>query len=51
MLVLHKTEMTMFEASVYARRRKVLLERMLGAKGIAVFVGNVDAAMNYRGND
>ena len=41
----------MFEASVYARRRKVLLERMLGAKGIAVFVGNVDAAMNYRGND
>ena len=41
----------MFEASVYASRRKVLLERMLGAKGIAVFVGNVDAAMNYRGND
>ena len=41
----------MFEASVYARRRCVLLERMAGAKGIAVFVGNADAAMNYRGND
>ena len=41
----------MFESSVYANRRRVLLERMAGAKGIAVFVGNVDAAMNYRGND
>ena len=41
----------MFESSVYARRRRVLLERMAGAKGIAIFVGNVDAAMNYRGND
>ena len=41
----------MFEASVYARRRRVLLERMSGAKGVAVFVGNADAAMNYRGND
>ncbi len=41
----------MFEASVYARRRRVLLDRMAGSKGIAVFVGNADAAMNYRGND
>ena len=41
----------MFEASVYARRRRVLLERMTGEKGVAVFVGNADAAMNYRGND
>ena len=41
----------MFEASVYARRRRVLLERMAGEKGVAVFVGNADAAMNYRGND
>ena len=41
----------MFESSVYANRRRVLLERMAGTKGIAVFVGNVDAAMNYRGND
>ena len=41
----------MFESSVYANRRRTLLERMLGASGIAVFVGNADAAMNYRGND
>ena len=46
----------MFEASVYANRRQVLLERMAamtkeGERGIAVFLGNVDAAMNYRGND
>ena len=41
----------MFEASVYARRRRALLERMAGEKGVAVFIGNVDAAMNYRGND
>ena len=41
----------MFEASVYTNRRRVLLERMSGAKGVAVFVGNADAAMNYRGND
>ena len=46
----------MFEASVYANRRKVLLERMAamtkeGERGIAIFLGNVDAAMNYRGND
>ena len=41
----------MFEASVYARRRRVLLERMTGEKGVAVFVGNADDAMNYRGND
>ena len=41
----------MFESSVYANRRRVLLERMAGANGIAVFVGNADAAMNYRGND
>ena len=46
----------MFEANVYANRRRVLLERMAamtqeGARGIAVFLGNVDAAMNYRGND
>ena len=41
----------MFESSVYVNRRRILLERMYGAKGIVVFVGNVDAAMNYRGND
>ena len=46
----------MFEANVYANRRRTLLDRMAamtqeGARGIAVFLGNVDAAMNYRGND
>lgn len=41
----------MFESRVYASRRRRLLERMVGSKGIAVFVGNANAAMNYRGND
>ena len=47
--------MNMFESKVYANRRRALLEgmatRLSADKGIAVFVGNVDAAMNYRGND
>ena len=46
----------MFEPKVYINRRRVLLEQMAartaeGNRGIAVFLGNVDAAMNYRGND
>ena len=46
----------MFESKVYADRRQRLLQKMaelMGGqqKGVAVFVGNVDAAMNYRGND
>lgn len=46
----------MFTSEVYANRRRALLEQMAartaeGARGIAVFLGNVDAAMNYRGND
>ena len=45
----------MFESNVYVNRRRALIEgmamRLSGAKGIAVFVGAVDAAMNYRGND
>ena len=45
----------MFESKVYVNRRRALLEgmamRLSGEKGLAVFVGNVDAAMNYRGND
>ncbi len=46
----------MFNSEVYVNRRRVLLERMAamtpeGARGIVVFLGNVDAAMNYRGND
>ena len=46
----------MFEANVYVNRRRSLLEKMAsmtqeGARGIAVFLGNVDAPTNYRGND
>ena len=43
----------MFSSEVYANRRRTLVERMAaqGAHGIAVFLGNVDAATNYRGND
>ena len=46
----------MFESSVYVKRRHALLEQMAarmaeGARGIAVFLGNVDAPANYRGND
>ena len=46
----------MFDANVYVGRRRALLGRMAsmtpeGARGIAVFLGNVDAPANYRGND
>jgi len=46
----------MFEANVYVNRRRSLLERMAsmtaeGNRGIAVFLGNVDAAANSRGHD
>ena len=46
----------MFEANVYAQRRRTLIERMAGlsescSKGLAVFVGNAEAPQNYRGND
>ena len=46
----------MFEANVYVNRRRSLLQQMAamtseGARGIAVFLGNVDAPTNYRGND
>ena len=46
----------MFNSEVYVNRRRVLLEQMAartpeGNRGIAVFLGNADAAMNYRGND
>lgn len=46
----------MFESKVYVNRRKALLAHMEamtaeGARGIAVFLGNVDAPSNYRGND
>ena len=43
----------MFNSEVYANRRRTLLGQMAsrGAHGLAVFLGNVDAATNYRGND
>ena len=46
----------MFESTVYVNRRRALLEQMAartaeGNRGVAVFLGNVDAATNYRGND
>ncbi len=47
---------TMFEAKVYTNRRRALLGQMAsrtaeGNRGLAIFLGNVDAAANYRGND
>ena len=46
----------MFKAEVYVNRRRALLGQMTartveGSRGIAVFLGNVDAPTNYRGND
>ena len=46
----------MFEANVYVNRRHSLLEKMAamtveGSRGLAIFLGNVDAPTNYRGND
>lgn len=43
----------MFSKEIYQARRSGLLTRMAekGCKGIAVFIGNVDAPQNYRGND
>ncbi|MCF0175333.1 MAG: aminopeptidase P family protein [Bacteroidales bacterium] len=43
----------MFESSVYKNRRSALLAGMAesGARGLAIFLGNTEAPMNYRGND
>ena len=46
----------MFESNVYVNRRHALLSQMASrtsdaSRGIAVFLGNVDAPTNYRGND
>lgn len=42
----------MFDSQTYKNRRAALVEKMReqGAGGIAVFLGNVDAAMNYADN-
>ena len=46
----------MFDSNVYVNRRRALLSQMASrtsdaSRGIAVFLGNVDAPTNYRGND
>ena len=45
----------MFSTDVYVRRRRTLTEKMSsipqGKRGIAIFIGNVEAPQNYRGND
>ena len=43
----------MFKKETYVSRRAGLLASMAkeGARGLAVFVGNAEAAQNYRGND
>lgn len=43
----------MFSKEIYQSRRASLLTLMAGkgAKGIAIFIGNIDAPQNYRGND
>jgi Xaa-Pro aminopeptidase len=40
----------MFEKEVYIARRKALLERLGEQKGIALFLGNVDAPAQYKDN-
>lgn len=45
----------MFESEIYQRRRQTLRERMSevlpeGGRGIALFIGNVEAAAQYRDN-
>ena len=40
----------MFAKEVYVRRRKALLDKMKGERGIALFIGNVDAPAQYKDN-
>lgn len=40
----------MFGKEVYVARRKALLSKLSGERGIALFVGNVDAPAQYRDN-
>ena len=40
----------MFGKEVYIARRRALLERLAGQKGIALFLGNVDAPAQYKDN-
>jgi len=43
----------MISKATYISRRKRLLDSLCqaGEKGLAIFVGNIDAPVNYRGND
>ena len=45
----------MFDKNIYIRRRRTLLEKMAetapeGKRGIALFIGNVEAAAQYKNN-
>ena len=40
----------MFSKDVYTLRRKTLLDKMKGEKGIALFLGNVESPAQYRDN-
>ena len=40
----------MFSKETYIRRRRTLLEKMKGEKGIAVFTGNTESPAQYRDN-
>ena len=40
----------MFDKEIYIRRRKALLEKLKGEKGIALFIGNVDSPAQYLDN-
>ena len=40
----------MFEKEVYVARRRALLDSLKGEKGVALFLGNVDAPAQYKDN-
>ena len=40
----------MFGKEVYIARRKALMERLAGEKGVALFLGNVEAPAQYKDN-
>lgn len=40
----------MFDKEIYIRRRRALLEKMAGEKGIAIFIGNCESPAQYRDN-
>ena len=40
----------MFEKEVYIARRQALLRRLAGQRGVALFLGNVDAPAQYKDN-